>query len=229
MIYVLSGCKRSGKDTCFKILKESWEAQGYRVAQFAFADALREVCAIVFGFTDSDFSDGTRKETVGSPIMGDEWTPRRALQFVGTDLFRLQVNEDVWVRVARHRLQRLITEVDVVVVTDARFTNEIKLCKDLFGSSGGEDGMGGNSCCSIFVARPSLMPRTCPHKSERFMQMMEEKAVQLRKSANSALFLRHELFDYVLFNEDLDGLKRTLADTFPIPPSPLLGFSNNAS
>lgn len=227
MIYVLSGCKRSGKDTCFQILRECWEAKGYTVAQFAFADALREVCTIVFGFTDTDFSDGTRKETVGSPILGEEWTPRRALQFVGTDLFRNQVNEDVWVRVARHRLERLTSQVDVVVVTDARFPNEIEMCNEFNSSSHGEENV-----CSIFVARPSLMPRTCLHESERFVQSMEDNFVKLREGVfqqESAWFLRHKLFDYVLFNEDLDVLRQTLTYTFPIPPSPLLGFSNSSS
>ncbi len=91
------------------------------------------------------------------------------------------------------------------------------------------DGSPSVNVCSIFVARPSLMPRTCLHESERFVQRMEDNFVKLRDVQESALILRHELFDYVLFNEDLDVLGRTLTDTFPIPPSPLLGFSNNSS
>jgi len=201
-------------------LKERWEARGYRVAQFAFADALREVCSIVFGFTSVDFSDGARKETVRSPIMGgddDDWTPRRALQFVGTDLFRLQVHEDIWVRVARHRIEKLLTEVDVVVVTDARFLNEIRMCHEF------------ENCCSIFVARPSQMPRVDTHESERFVQMMEENSVRKLQKGAGCVFLGHAHFDYVLFNEELDELRRTLTDTFPIPLPPHLGFSDSAS
>jgi hypothetical protein len=208
MIYVLAGCKRSGKDTTFHILKTEWESQGYRVAQFAYADALREVCSVVFGYTQSDFMDDDRKESMPSPILGADWTPRRALQYVGTDLFRKQVDGEVWVRVGLARIERLARENDVVVVTDARFENELHAVKSV-----------GRSVC-IFIARPSQMPRVCTHESERFVQELEENFVRMRGvvgNDESALFLRNTFFDYVFFNEDLSSLKRTLLETFPKP------------
>lgn len=204
MIYVLAGCKRSGKDTTFHILKTEWESKGYRVAQFAFADALREICSVVFGYTQVDFLDDSRKESLASPILGADWTPRRALQFVGTDLFRNQVDPEVWVRVGLARIEQLARENDVVVVTDVRFENELLAAKSAGPS------------VSIFIARPGHMPRTCTHESERFVQELEENFVRIRQG-DAALFLKGTSFDYVLFNQDLDGLERTLLRTFPEP------------
>lgn len=212
MILSLSGCKRSGKDTCYQILKHEWESRGFRVTQFAFADALREVCSIVFGYTQEHFQDDLYKESFPSPILGPAWTPRRALQFVGTDLFRSQVDPDVWVRVGVKRLRALTQTADVVVVTDARFENELRAIKEV-----------DTNACFVFVARPSQMPRACTHESERFVQELETNFVQLREytnAADAALKLKGTFFDYVLFNESLDALEQVLKVTFPKPDSP---------
>lgn len=195
MIVTLSGCKRSGKDTCFGILKSQWETKGYRVAKFAFADALREVCSVVFGFTNEDFEDDTLKETAPSAVLGPEWTPRRALQFVGTELFRRQIDPDVWVRVGISRLTKLRTEADIVVVTDARFENEIRALEAL-GSA------------FVFIVRPSHTPRTCAHESERFTQELEAKFMQNERCSP---------FDFVVVNNERDALERSVCDLFSDP------------
>jgi hypothetical protein len=203
MLFTLSGCKRSGKDTCFHILKNEWESKGYTVAQFAFADALREVCSIVFGYTDEHFQDDLFKESFPSPVLGSEWTPRRALQFVGTDLFRAQVDADVWVRVGIQRVRSLLSKFDVVIVTDARFENELRALKEL-------------GSLLVFIARPSHMPRVCTHESERFVQELEENFVYARES-DSALYLKNAVFDFVMFNENLSEFAESAVSTFPKP------------
>lgn len=207
MIITLSGCKRSGKDTCARILRTEWESRGYTVAQFAFADALREVCSIVFGYTHEHFQDDLYKESFPSPILGPAWTPRRALQFVGTELFRSQVDPDVWVRVGVERLRALTRTVNIVIVTDARFENELRAIKEVDERSQ-----------FLFVARPSHMPRVCTHESERFTQELETNFVSLRAGTiEGALKLRGTFFDYVLFNESLHDLEEILKITFPEP------------
>lgn len=203
ILFTLSGCKRSGKDTCFDILKTEWESKGYTVAKFAFADALREVCAIVFGYTDEHFQDDLYKESFPSPVLGLDWTPRRALQFVGTELFRSQVDSDVWVRVGIQRVRALILQFDIVVVTDARFENELRALKEL-------------DSLFVFIVRPSHMPRVCTHESERFVQELEENFVRVRGS-DSALFLKGTFFDFVIFNEELCAFTENVVRTFSEP------------
>lgn len=173
------------------------------MAKFAFADALREICSIVFGYTDEHFQDDLYKESFPSPVLGSDWTPRRALQFVGTDLFRAQVDANVWVRVGIQRVRALLSKFDVVVVTDARFENELHALKEL-------------GSLLVFIARPSHMPRVCTHESERIVQEAEENFVRVRES-DAVLYLRHAVFDFVLFNDDLSVFAESVVSTFPEP------------
>jgi hypothetical protein len=57
------------------------------------------------------------------------WTPRKLLQKIGTDLFRNKFDEDIWAKLAAERMMS-DPDVDVWLVTDARFSNE--LCVDKF-------------------------------------------------------------------------------------------------
>lgn len=173
------------------------------MAKFAFADALREICSIVFGYTDEHFQDDLSKESFPSPILGSDWTPRRALQFVGTDLFRAQVDADVWVRVGIQRVRALLSKSDVVVVTDARFENELRALKEL-------------GSLLVFIARPSQMPRVCTHESERFVQELEENFLHMREF-DAALYLKDTMFDFVMFNEDLTEFAESVVSTFSEP------------
>ncbi len=129
MIIGLCGCKRSGKDTVARFLTDTCNR---KVRLFAFADALRDVVKITFGFDDCDFQDDVSKETKISPLFpGSQFTPRRALQFIGTDLFRNQVDPDIWVKIAENKLTQEQEEGTVVIVTDVRFENEMNMLRRL--------------------------------------------------------------------------------------------------
>lgn len=105
---------RSGKDTVGQYL-----ATKYGFRQTAFAESLKNACREVFGFSNEQLY-GSEKETEDS-----FWkcTPRWALQFVGTELFRQKVDPDVWVK----SMQRRISNEKATqrwVITDVRFPNE---------------------------------------------------------------------------------------------------------
>lgn len=204
LVYVLSGCKGSGKDTASNILEAHWHALGLRVGRFAFADALREVCSIVFGYSPDDFMQYDRKEFVKSPILGDEWTPRRALQCVGTDLFRKQIHPEVWVRIGIDKIRGMVQsgDYDVVIVTDARFENEMRALQ-LF-----------EHRRFVYVVRPAHMPRTCAHESEAFVQDLERHLHGHQLSAGACV---SELFDFDFvvhnFEDELDAFREHLIRT----------------
>jgi len=113
-IVAFCGKKRSGKDTA----AEAIESLGYR--PIAFADPIKETCRAVFQF-DDDQIDGSKKSE-----RDEFWkfSPRWAMQMVGTDLFRDGIDEDVWVKSLLRRIDG--SNHDKFAVTDVRFPNEVR-------------------------------------------------------------------------------------------------------
>lgn len=109
----ITGKARSGKDTFAKELIR----HGYRRA--AFADALKQVTALIANEEPSLYFDEVTKEEY-SYALG--MTRRKALQLLGTEGIRNTLGADVWVR-------RLLREwqadgMPATVITDVRFDNE---------------------------------------------------------------------------------------------------------
>jgi len=107
--------KQSGKDTAGDLLVRN---HGFR--KLAFAAPLKTAAAAIFGFTDEQLN-GSEKE-VPDPFWG--FTPRWALQELGTRGVRQAIREDVWVRSMEKKLSRIPDFVPGVVITDVRFPNE---------------------------------------------------------------------------------------------------------
>ena len=128
MLIGLAGLAGSGKDTVGKILEQQ---HGFRTK--AFAGPLKEAAKIVFGWND-DHVHGHLKEVV-DPYWG--FSPRWALQRMGTEAMRDNIDKDVWVKAT---LRPPLTNV---VVTDVRFPNEVKAVKESNGFT-------------IWIERPGL-------------------------------------------------------------------------
>jgi hypothetical protein len=122
----LLGRKRVGKDTLANILINK-----YGFHQLVLADPLKEACRALFDFNDEQLY-GDLKETVDK-----NWgiTPRKAFQYLGTDIIRNKFHElipdiqdNFWIRrmiVRYKKLQQIYGEDVDVVVSDLRFHNEI--------------------------------------------------------------------------------------------------------
>lgn len=147
----LAGKKQVGKDTSARYIKELLPDRRVHIVHFA--DALKQACHAIFGIPleDMETETGKRRRTdvkwpkprkaniVGESIQGQfvtSWTPdldskhmtvREILQFVGTELFRTQMDPDVWVKSVYRKKYR---EDDVVVVADCRFPNEATFAKE---------------------------------------------------------------------------------------------------
>ena len=112
-----------------------------------FADVLKKACHIIFGIPLEDMESEVGKKklthlrwpkklTIAELDEYTVWVPdpngafmtvREVLQYVGTDLFRTQMNPDVWVE-SVYRKKYL--EDDVVIVADCRFPNEAEFARD---------------------------------------------------------------------------------------------------
>ena len=117
LIIGLAGRKQSGKDTVCKLLGEMFPHLGVR--RIAFADALKEEVAVACGVSRQEIDE-----------QKDRY--RMILQWWGTE-FRRHDDEDYWVRQA-HKRMLVHGDADLLVITDARFPNELEFVHE----SGGE-------------------------------------------------------------------------------------------
>ena len=112
-----------------------------------FADALKKACNVIFGITlqHMETEEGKReltllrwpyKQIVAELNEYTVWEPdpngafmtvREVLQFVGTELFRNQLNPDVWLN---SMFLKPWGEDAVVIIADARFPNEAALGRE---------------------------------------------------------------------------------------------------
>lgn len=121
----LHGPARSGKDTVGQMLKDS-----FGVSTVFFAEPLKESARVMLGLTDSQLY-GDEKEDVL------EWlgkSPRQILQTLGTNWGREMVNQDIWLILARRKIEALYEQGKSVVLTDVRFENEADLVRELGGT-----------------------------------------------------------------------------------------------
>ena len=132
----LVGFIGSGKDTVAKMLVSN------ECIQDSFASPLKDLCASVFGWERSllegdtiesrDFRETpdvfwTRKLNI------DHFTPRLALQLLGTEVMRNHFNEDIWLNSLEYRIRKFHQADKCVVVSDARFRNELQLIQQMQG------------------------------------------------------------------------------------------------
>jgi len=133
----LVGFIGSGKDTVANMF-----VQNHGCVQDSFAAPLKDLCSTIFGW-DRHLLAG---ETVESrdfretpdlywtkKLNIDNFTPRLALQLMGTEVLRNHFHEDIWLNSLEYRLRKRHTEQPRVVVSDARFRNELSLVKSMNG------------------------------------------------------------------------------------------------
>ena len=132
MIIGLVGLIGSGKDT----VAQQFIKTG--CVKDSFATPLKDACAAIFGWPrellegdtieSRDFRETpdmfwTRKTGI------DNFTPRLALQLIGTDVMR---NSDIWLNSLEYRIRRA-SSTQCVVISDARFRNELELIHSMNG------------------------------------------------------------------------------------------------
>jgi hypothetical protein len=129
----IAGRKFNGKDTVGDYLVKNY---GYK--RLAFAEPIKDICKIVFGMSDMQLNSKEKEE------LDLEWniTPRKLMQFIGTELFRNQIGElipniknDIWLNVLEKKIKDAlkIDPTSKFVITDVRFENELKLISKLGG------------------------------------------------------------------------------------------------
>lgn len=133
MIIVCCGFSGSGKDQVAKRLINE-----HNFIKLSFASVLKDILSILFSW-NRDMVEGTTKESRDWRESVDEWwseklnipnfTPRWAMQNIGTDLFRNHFNTNIWILALEKKLETLKNAN--VVITDCRFENEYNFLKNI--------------------------------------------------------------------------------------------------
>jgi hypothetical protein len=136
MIIGITGFIGSGKDTVAKMFVERG------CVQDSFAAPLKDVCSSIFGW-DRSMLEGDTVESRDSRETPDlfwskklgvpNFTPRLALQLMGTDVLRNHFDQDIWLNSLEYRIRKQNLDSPCTVISDARFRNELDLIKGMDG------------------------------------------------------------------------------------------------
>ena len=127
MLVGLLGFIGSGKGAAGEILVQ----QGFH--QLSFASSVKDVVAEMFGWprdlleghTDESRKFREVRDEFWSKEFGREFTPRLALQLMGTEVGRNIFHEDFWVI----KVKKEIQQNKNYVITDVRFPNEMNMIR----------------------------------------------------------------------------------------------------
>ncbi len=132
MIIGVSGLIGSGKSTVAARLTEN-----YGFKKDSFATSLKDACAMMFDWP-RHLIEGDTGESREWREQTDEWwseklnilnfSPRLALQIIGTDALRDHFNEGIWFLTLENRVRKNPNQH--VVISDVRFPNEIKFIQE---------------------------------------------------------------------------------------------------
>jgi hypothetical protein len=150
MLVGICGKAGAGKDTIGDYVVEK-----YGFKHIALADPIKRLVKDVFALDDHTVYDRVARELPLEQWNG--WTVRKLLQFIGTELFRENIDDAIWVKSLWYKIR---DSKDNYVVTDVRFPNELKFFED----------NGNKNFVSIKVTRPGFEGSVgmSGHKSEAY-------------------------------------------------------------
>ena len=135
MIIGLCGFQGAGKDTVADILVSK-----HQFIKISFGAALKDTLAILFTWDRNLLEGSTPESRLWRENTDEFWsdklsisnfTPRKALQMIGTDLFRKNFNSNIWVDIVENKIIQLVKSNPNIniVLSDCRFLNEINMVK----------------------------------------------------------------------------------------------------
>ena len=136
MIIGITGFIGSGKDTVANMFVERG------CVHDSFAAPLKDLCASIFGWERSMLEGDTveSRDFRETPDMFwtkklgvPHFTPRLALQLLGTEVLRNHFDQDIWLNSLEYRIRKQNANAPCTVVSDARFRNELDLIKNMGG------------------------------------------------------------------------------------------------
>lgn len=128
----ICGLIGAGKDTIAARLVNNW---GYE--KTSWATSLKDITASLFGW-DREMVEGSTAESRAlreqpdpwwSEKFGYDWSPRLAMQRLGTNVLREHLHQDIWILASLRRIEGKGN----IVIPDTRFPNEVDAIKKMGG------------------------------------------------------------------------------------------------
>lgn len=216
MLIALVGFIGSGKDTLGRHLVEE-----YGFTDMAFADALKDACAAIFNW-DRQMLEGKTPQSRAWRNEVDPWwaerlgipdfTPRWALQNVGTGCLRAHFHDKVWILNVESRIAALRAQQpkSKIVLTDGRFPNELRMVRE----------QGGLIVRVRRGPEPEWFSIADAANSDTFLHSPEahDEMVKLGIHISEWAWIGYD-FDLVVDNNDtIDELFAKIPDILALPP-----------
>lgn len=144
----LHGKMNAGKDATFAAINIS-----HQYTEIKFAEPIKQAATLLFGWSRGFIEDRVAKEQV-DPYWG--FSPRFAMQTMGTEWARKMLRDDIWLKVAEKQLVVNRAMGRKTVVSDVRFDNEAKWILDQ-----------GGVVIEIIDPDTPIIPLSEQHASER--------------------------------------------------------------
>jgi hypothetical protein len=191
-ILAFSGRKQSGKSTGAQYIESiiSHHAIPISYRIYSFADPLKQdICMNILGLTyEQCYGSDEDKNTMTNLVWnGEKLTARRAMEVIGTDIFR-HISNNVWVDATISKIQR--DGLELAIIPDCRFPNEvdtilkyngyvIRLGLDPFGSmSNSESALDKNKYdWSKFSCVIDNTDMTVQQKNEQILHFLSDKGI----------------------------------------------------
>ena len=110
----------------------------------SFAGPIKDLCTSVFGW-DRELLEGETDESRefresidlywSKKLNISNFTPRLALQLIGTDVMRNHFDPNIWLNSLEYRVKKLHNQNECVVISDCRFRNELDLIRRVGGTT----------------------------------------------------------------------------------------------
>jgi len=134
----LIGKKGAGKTETQKVLKTILEEAGLKVATLNFADPMKSLACASLQISIETLEKLKREEETGLIVTtdGGKTTMRKFLQNLGETAKGIFNDQNIWVKAALERIKWFESQdVDVVIIGDTRFENEITEVGNLYQQS----------------------------------------------------------------------------------------------
>lgn len=155
LVVLVAGAMRSGKDTLADALAEELRNRGVSVLRTAFAESLKASVALMLGVPVAALNNDEKDTRLAYGKALRYW-----LRYIGTEVGRQTIADTIWVDRLADRAKAAVE--DVVIVSDARFINELDMAPARFGE---------RHVIRVLVTRPSIVSDD-PHPSEAELRAM---------------------------------------------------------